>query len=355
MQAGGVLQAGGHGDASQAVIASMRQYGIRFTASHYAVWHGYLAGDNPAVTRAIDMVLSNGKTLDESALESLYQRHFCPAQRAQQLRDLAELSLRKVEDMRTLLNEAPTIQAASGSVDALLQQMRVLVAGSQTLANQLAQSQERIGLLESFLHDATRDASTDALTGLSNRRAFDHALRHEAAHAMNAGSSLAFVLLDIDHFKMVNDHWGHPAGDEVLRQVAGTLTRTVRGGDVVARYGGEEFAVILPDTGRRGALAVAENMREAVASEPFCISGNPASPDDPGSELGLFFFDVTISAGISCYVAGEPISQWLGRADVALYCAKDAGRNRVMFGSNNQMPKAMHRAVDTQLPAPLPL
>jgi diguanylate cyclase len=333
MHVADALLAGGQGDPSRAVIASMRQHGIRFTASNYAVWHGYISGTNAAVRRAIDIVLSNGKTLDEQALEGLYLRHFCPAQRSRQLRDLAQVGLDKVEEARALLDDDANRLAASACLDGLRQQMRVLVAGSQTLSNQLAQSQERIFLLENFLSDATRDAATDALTGLSNRRAFDAALRDAAGDAMNAGSTLAFVLLDIDHFKMVNDHWGHPAGDEVLSQVAATLTRTVRGGDLVARYGGEEFAMILPRTGRRGALAVAENVREAVAAQNFRVSATG------GGDAGTQCFCVTVSAGISCYVPGESLGHWLARADVALYCAKHAGRNRVVFGTSNQMPK----------------
>jgi diguanylate cyclase len=249
------------------------------------------------------------------------------------LHDLARFGLEKVEEVHALFDGDANRNAALACLDGLRQQMRVLVAGSQTLSSQLAQSQERIFLLESFLSDATRDASTDALTGLSNRRAFDAALRHAAGDAMNSGATLAFVLLDIDHFKMVNDHWGHPAGDEVLRQVAATLTRTVRGGDLVARYGGEEFAVILPRTGRRGALAVAENVREAVAAQPFCVS------TAHGSDADMDCFSVTVSAGISCYVPGESLGHWLARADVALYCAKHAGRNRVVFGTVNEMPK----------------
>jgi diguanylate cyclase len=348
MQAADALQAEGLGESSQAVIASMRQHGIRFTSSNYAVWHGYLAGTYPAVTRAIDMVLSNNQALDETALDGLYLRHFCPAQRSQQLHDLARFGLEKVEEARALLNDTGDRQAAADCLDGLRQQMRVLVAGSQTLSNQLALSQERTFLLESFLHDATRDASTDALTGLSNRRAFDLALRSAAGDAMNTGSTLAFVLLDIDHFKMVNDHWGHPAGDEVLRQVAATLTRTVRGGDIVARYGGEEFAMILPNTGRRGALTVAENVREAIAAQPFCL------PGAAGSEGGAFGFSVTVSAGISCYVPGESFSHWLGRADVALYCAKNGGRNRVVFGTTHQMPCMMPGPTPAAVPAEIP-
>jgi diguanylate cyclase len=331
--------------ASQAVMASMRENGIRFTAANYAVWHGYLTGANPAVTRAIDIVLSNGKAIDETSLLRLYTRHFCPEQRALYLRDIAQICIEQFNDMREILRGGADRQAAAACLDRLDRKMQAFATENHALQQYLALSRERTDLLESFLHDATRDATTDALTGLSNRRAFDAALRNAAGEAMNSGCDLAFVLLDIDHFKLVNDRWGHPAGDEVLRLVAATLTRTVRGGDLVARYGGEEFAMILPETGHRGALAVAENVREAVARQSLAYAL------DTGADTGLGGLKVTVSAGISCYIPGESLGDWLSRADVALYCAKHAGRNRVIFGTGSQMPAANGAPGALALPA----
>src|SRR5262249_28839095 len=126
-------------------------------------------------------------------------------------------------------------------------------------------------------------------------------------------------LFDIDHFKQVNDRWGHPAGDEVLRELAGRAMRQVRSVDLVGRLGGEEFVVVMPETSLSGAIVVAERFRAAVASDPFVLRDN-------GEQLS-----VTVSVGIA--VTGEhedSLEGLLKRADDALYAAKKSGRNRVI-------------------------
>ncbi len=318
---------------SQTVVGSMRRHGIRFTAGNYAVWQSYLGGTNPTLKRAIEIVLSNGGTIDQPALNRLYTRHFCPSQGAIGLQHAAQRSLEQIAQTTRLLGAAGTPPEILAKLREVEGQLNDVMAASHTLIARLSLSEERIALLESYLNDATRDASTDSLTGLLNRRAFDAGLRTMAGDAMNSGADLSFILIDVDHFKLVNDTWGHPIGDEVLRHVAAMLTRKVRGGDLVARYGGEEFAVILGQTGRRGALRVAENLREAVSSHPFIVT---AGFDDNQTEARL---RITISAGLSSYVPGEAVAQWLGRADEALYRAKRAGRNRVVFAGDGALAR----------------
>ncbi len=300
--------------ASQAAIASMRQHGILFTADNYAVWHCYLTGSNVALKRAIDIILSNGLAIEERTLRVLYAHHFCQAREAIALRDLAQRTMRTLAGMT----------AHPGSCEAelltrLCLDMQDMVQQSERMTRLLSQSKERIAQLERFLDDARQEASTDSLTGLANRRAFDAALRAKAGDAMNNGNDLAFLLIDIDRFKQVNDRWGHAVGDDVLRIVAGTLTRLVRGQDTIARYGGEEFAIILPQTDQYGAIGAAENLRAAVEQQALPLAG-----------AGLL--RLTISAGASCYDHGENLGAWLARADAALYVAKNGGRNRVSFG-----------------------
>jgi len=319
---------------SQAVVGSMRRHGIRFTSGNYAVWQSYLSGTNPTLKRAIEIVLSNGGTIDQPALNRLYTRHFCPSQGVIGLQHAAQRSLEQIAQATSLLSGSAPCRKILAKLREVEAQINDVMAASHTLVGRLSQSEERIALLESYLNDATRDASTDSLTGLLNRRAFDAALRNLAGDAMNTGADLSFILIDVDHFKLVNDTWGHPIGDEVLRHVAAMLTRKVRGGDLVARYGGEEFAVILGQTGRRGALKVAENLREAVNSHPFIVT---AGFDDNQTEARL---RITISAGLSSYVPGESVGHWLGRADDALYRAKRAGRNRVVFAGDGPLGRA---------------
>lgn len=303
---------------SQAVIADLRQHGIAYTADNYAVWHCYMSGTNMALRRAVDVVLSNGRAIDERMLRALYARHFCHAREATALRDVARRSLRTLAE----LTKGPESRIARRCLDELGRDMQDIINQSDRLTRQLRQSDERIAQLEDFLDSARLDASTDGLTGIANRRAFDAVLREKAGHAMNEGAPLGFVLIDIDRFKLFNDRWGHAVGDQVLRTVAGTLVSHVRGTDTVARYGGEEFAVILPGTGEQGALAAAEHLRLAVEQQT-------AASDIAGAGT----LHVTISAGVSCYEHGEPLGAWIHRADAALYGAKAAGRNRVAFGN----------------------
>lgn len=159
----------------------------------------------------------------------------------------------------------------------------------------------------------------DALTGLPNRRRFDDGLRREWARARRSGDGLALLMIDIDHFKMLNDSYGHPVGDQRLRAVGGALAATVsRGGDLVARYGGEEFAAILPATSLVQAQSLAEAMRAAVQNLTL------ASPAPAG------FVTVSIGVGHVDQVDDGAADMLVASADAALYAAKDGGRNRVV-------------------------
>lgn len=159
-------------------------------------------------------------------------------------------------------------------------------------------------------------ASTDGLTGLANRRAFDEHLRRLLNETDRFGQPLAIILADIDHFKRINDTWGHEAGDEVLRQVAVRLAEVVRTVDVIARYGGEEIAILLPQTSVSGAADLADRLRHAVEARPVKFKGEE--------------IPVTASFGVASYPDAVPARDGLFRAaDRALYDAKKAGRNCV--------------------------
>ena len=161
-------------------------------------------------------------------------------------------------------------------------------------------------------------AWTDSLTGLANRRFLDHALRRAWRSEMHARRSMAILMIDIDHFKLLNDHYGHPTGDACLREVAGVLQRNlVRPDDVLARYGGEEFIAVLLGIDLAGAQVVAERLRLAVKELQF---------ENAGSPLGV----VTISVGVACAILDAELlpERLVEMADRALYEAKCAGRDR---------------------------
>lgn len=161
-------------------------------------------------------------------------------------------------------------------------------------------------------------AHTDHLTQLVNRRALTIRLVTEMERVRRYNAPLSMLLIDLDHFKLVNDTYGHIAGDSVLAAVASLLQRAVRSVDMVARYGGEEFVVVLPETGRQGAVAFAERIRERIAAHGFSIG----EPD---------LIHVTASIGVATYPSPrlDSVEDLFRAADVALYRAKGNGRNLV--------------------------
>ncbi len=164
-------------------------------------------------------------------------------------------------------------------------------------------------------------ATQDAATGLFNRRYLMETGQHELARMRRYGSPLALIMLDVDHFKRVNDTWGHPVGDRVLQGMAQVMKAMVRDQDTAGRLGGEEFAVVLPETDRAGVLIIAERMRAAVEANPLAMA-------DDGTLVR-----VTVSIGVTeVRPENDSFEEALMRADQALYKAKDGGRNRVIDG-----------------------
>ena len=162
-------------------------------------------------------------------------------------------------------------------------------------------------------------AITDALTGLHNRRYMETHLSSLAEQAASRGKPLSVLVLDIDFFKSINDGHGHDAGDDVLREFALRIRKSIRNIDLACRYGGEEFVVVMPETDMAVATMVAERLRRRIASEPFAI------------QQGSNHLNVTISVGIAAMNApNETAAAILKRADQALYRAKRDGRNRVV-------------------------
>jgi diguanylate cyclase len=160
-------------------------------------------------------------------------------------------------------------------------------------------------------------ATRDELTGLVNRRHMASLLDRERQRGVRSGRGFSLAMVDIDHFKAVNDHYGHPVGDDVLRTFAHHAPQALRGTDVVARWGGEEFVLLLPEAALSAARIGVERLRGRVAATPMAhLSGVPIR--------------VTVSVGLTEHIAGESVTQTLERADRALYEAKAQGRNRTV-------------------------
>ncbi|MCD6060300.1 MAG: hypothetical protein K0S16_611 [Moraxellaceae bacterium] len=183
---------------------------------------------------------------------------------------------------------------------------------------------------------------TDALTGVHNRRSILDLLDNEIARSRRQGTPLAVVLLDLDHFKRINDTWGHPTGDRVLQQAAEVLKGCIRQVDEIGRFGGEEFLLLLPDTGRDGALQLAERCRAALAALVATADNGEAIP-------------VSGSFGLVCSGGAAPVSSELlvRLADEALYEAKQGGRNRIVEAALPELDPLAAASLSPAMPAAL--
>jgi diguanylate cyclase (GGDEF)-like protein len=202
-----------------------------------------------------------------------------------------------------------------------------LLSGRRKLghASILADTTEQAHLREELrLH-----AETDALTGIANRRRFLDALEQERQNAAHVGCALSLLLIDLDHFKSINDRYGHPTGDAVLLAVAGRLQSCLRAGDLLARHGGEEFAILLPDTSPEAALICAERALATISTNPVTVDGH--------------HLPLTVSIGlVTLQGANTPtksdLTLLLKEADLALYRAKANGRNCVVVARPQAAP-----------------
>jgi diguanylate cyclase (GGDEF)-like protein len=206
------------------------------------------------------------------------------------------------------------LERLAADADAREEQERLAV----TVAEQLALALGNARLRESL----RRQSVLDPLTGLFNRRYFDETLKRELARSRRMAAPLSLIVLDIDHFKHVNDGFGHEAGDAVLRAIAQLVRQSIRDCDVACRFGGEELVILMPDCSQPDAARRAESLRADIAGAPPLLDGaGPAA--------------VTASFGVAEYPIHGPDAEALFRAaDKALYQAKREGRNRVVAASS---------------------
>ena len=216
--------------------------------------------------------------------------------------------------------------------DTILAAGERLISANHHLQSQLVEARAEVNRQRAELRESLRDSLTDPLTGIANRRAFDHGLRSEIAVHRRKSKVFSLVMIDVDHFKLLNDTHGHMVGDQVLKAFAKRLTRAFRERDSVNRYGGEEFAVILPETGAVEGYGLAEQARTAIADCHFL-----------GGDVEL---RVTASMGVAEFRSDDSDESLISRADKALYAAKKGGRNRVFSHDEIMSPESATTPVD---------
>lgn len=324
----------------EAALRELARLGLGPTPENYRIFYVHFAGENPALSRRLAQLSEDGQPWDEARCAELHELFFLRAaeERAllragQRLNDLAgELGReatglgegtarygRSLTEANRGFDGLPGAERVAAIVAGMLAETGRMLEQAERVEGRLRASVAELDALRREVQVAWNEARTDGLTGLANRRHFDHALRAAAAEAAGHGPPPWLLLADIDHFKGFNDRFGHALGDQVLKLVAAVLRQNVKGKDLVARYGGEEFAVVLPAARLEDALTLAENLRELVATRQIRLK-------DSSRTLGR----VTLSIGVADHRPPEPCSAWLARADDALYQAKGCGRNRVV-------------------------
>jgi diguanylate cyclase (GGDEF)-like protein len=204
----------------------------------------------------------------------------------------------------------------------ILSPMVVLTAAAAFVGDALDRARERAARLEEVNRRYQELATTDPLTGLRNRRYFEDRLREECARSDRTYQPLSLISIDLDHFKRVNDAWGHPVGDEALAHAARLITVSVRSCDVPCRVGGEEFEVLCPGAREEEVFRVAERIRRTLERTPLMVDGR---------EVAL-----TGSLGVAVREPRSGTEELVRQADLALYRAKAAGRNRVEVASDDE-------------------
>ena len=308
--------------------------------NNFLVWYTHVSAREPDLSRMIEILIDNNQDFTETVCADIYVKFFTTELEDQTLHETTARIENELQRILGFVGDAgegaaeygKNLASAEGDilgakdVEGLKSAVAKLVSDThkmeeinESLEGQLAESTEEIGQLREDLEDMRREALTDALTGIANRKLFDMELRRHARDAMETGESVCLLMLDIDHFKKFNDTYGHQTGDEVLKLLASTMSKTVKGDDIPARYGGEEFAVILPETDLKGAVHVAEHIRKRISSKKLV---NRATNQNLGR--------ITVSIGAALFEFGEPLTDFMKRADQALYKAKGNGRDQVV-------------------------
>ncbi len=233
-----------------------------------------------------------------------------------------------------------------GEAKAVAEVVARLIQVNDETQQRLLEAETKLEQQARELQAMATEASTDSLTNLANRRAFNEELARRFAEHERTQRPLSVLFIDVDHFKQFNDQHGHLAGDAVLRAVASALRQTVRNMDMVSRYGGEEFAVVLPNTPTVSAVAVAERARMAIENMTIRYEGSD--------------YQITVSAGVAELRSSEQVAMLLRRADESLYASKTAGRNVTHYHDGREIRPANSlltslppaEAVSPALPAP---
>ncbi|MCW8928941.1 MAG: GGDEF domain-containing protein [Gammaproteobacteria bacterium] len=321
-------------------ISLLARYKMPADPHNYQISYEHVSGRNEALSHDLEHILEQSKSPPVKQFKNIYDVYF---ERDEEYLDIMRLELRQIissmlKDFgyshNELSNYSKTLtqfidildsHPSSASSNDLLEKTQNVIDETHSLSQSQQTTEQKmstiiaeIDLLRKELDQVKEESKKDTLTGIANRKAFDAELEQSILTSRENNKPFCLLMLDIDHFKAFNDNYGHLVGDKVLRYVAGSLKRNIKGNDFVARYGGEEFGIILPMTGINGAITVAEQIREAISSGKLT---------DKATEMT--YGKLTISIGVTQFRASDLGHELIERADKALYLAKERGRDRV--------------------------
>lgn len=317
-----------------------RQHGTPPEPDTFKVWYTYAAGSSLVLNERIEALIADGakpSVYDLSSLKGEIIEGEVTDQTAEM--EANEHLRREMEEVQSFirsylqtteryegaidntaksLSDASTADEVEMVIALMIRENQRIRAQTQQLSSSLRETQDEIVRLQDKLTQSRKAELLDPMTGLNNRRYFQHAMASALVHSEANNQPLSFAIADIDHFKQVNDRFGHQIGDEILKFVGTYIEARVKDHGTVSRYGGEEFAIILPDITIETARALLEDVKDGIAAARLVTSKTNKS-------IGA----VTASFGVSTRIEGDNVETLFERADKQLYEAKSAGRNQV--------------------------
>jgi diguanylate cyclase len=319
-------------------IALLKDQKIRQVPQNFTIWYEYLTESNPDLVRRVnDLMAKEGKFSDKMASE-IYSDFFTYEKESKAIQETNRIVQKSMDTVMVNLNattgdfenygaqlsdfatkaDSLSVNELQDVIGEIVSQTTTMSENAKNLNSSLDSASKEISELRKLLDEVQKEAMTDSLTGIPNRKSFDAALAKAMTMSMENENDTCLLLSDIDHFKKFNDTHGHPFGDQVLKLVAKTLTAGIGMSATAARYGGEEFGVILPNTSLDEAVDIANDLRTSVSSKKLVKRST-------GEDVGK----ITMSFGVALYTPQEDAPTFINRADEALYAAKNAGRNQV--------------------------
>lgn len=304
----------------------------------YLLWYEYARGVNESFNRELNQIIDK-KEVTNDEMTRLFRKYF--ADRPYLLAEKKTMEFQKIlseitrhlgtsgeqinrqgsamEEWAAQLTRETSPEKISSIADRIVSETKALAASNKELAGRFDSTTSEIEKLRQELEGVKQIAKTDTLTRLLNRRGFDEAWEAVAKQPGFNDTSLSLVMLDIDHFKNVNDTFGHLIGDNVLKMLGKLIKEQIKGRDVAARFGGEEFLILLPETEIEDAYILSEQIRNSLMRMNWKTKKS-------GQTIGK----ITVSLGIAIYRDGETVDDCIKRADDALYHAKKTGRNKTV-------------------------